>query len=65
MTLDTDRFDAGSSHHPDIKFMVWDYYENNVAAYCDDEEMCERISRLLNQDSHIFWNGKAWENSEG
>lgn len=54
------RYEIMPSHHPDIGYMIWDYYDNGVAAHCDTQEKAEKIAKLLSAESNIVWGGKDW-----
>jgi len=61
--METDRYEAGSSHDPFYKFMVWDYYENTAVAYCYSLENAELVATSLNKNTLISWNTttKTWK----
>ena len=52
---DNDRFQAMKSHHPDILFMVWDYYENTAIAYCLSMEAADKVAAALESTNTIKW----------
>jgi hypothetical protein len=44
-----DRYWSVTSHHPDQRFMVWDFEDNTAVAYCYEEEHADRVAKALNR----------------
>jgi hypothetical protein len=59
---DNDRYQSMPSHHPNILFMVWDYYDNTSVAFCETEEKADRVATALNATTTIRWSEaeKRW-----
>ncbi len=59
---ETDRYCSMPSHHPDQKFMVWDFYDNAGVAYCYEKEHADLVAKALNAQTSVRWDEvkKTW-----
>ena len=57
-----DRYHSMPSHHPDIRFMVWDFYGNTAIAYSYEREQADQVARALSDQSTVWWDEdrKTW-----
>ena len=60
MTQDNRRYEAMPSHHPEMDFMIWDYYENQAMAYSYSKDFADQIAIALNAGNRITWDGRGW-----
>lgn len=55
MESERDRYCSMRSHHPDQRFMVWDFYGNTAISYSYEQEQSDLVAKALNAQSEIWW----------